>query len=406
MLTSDLARYEFVGQEVRPRYISRGDAQTYLPIAASIIDLFNANIGQTRAAIEDNLECIEREADFKIVRGLAKLVEDECVYDPIEPLNFSELRANVFGVAQRHYPLVTHTDLLHQKDRTQALDEIAHDLSIERERLEWLLFADLPNRHILKELQKPFTPESLLQRYNLAQAQALLYWAKELRITLFSDYKLVWKYVKLARLIHEMEKSPDGYVVQLAGPMSIFRQGRRYGIRMALFLPGLLLAKRFSMTAMVSIHGKNRQFVLNEQSGLHSTYRESRAPFDSSLEERFFEQFSSLPETGWTIRREDEIIDLGDTVLIPDFTFTHSDGRRASLEIVGFWTPEYLGKKIGKLSRANIPNLVIAINQAFNCSRQQLPSFGSAHVVFFKTVLKAKVVLNCLEAMELQTGVM
>ena len=29
-------------------------------------------------------------------------------------------------------------------------------------------------------------------------------------------------------------------------------------------------------------------------------------------------------------------------VMVPDFAVEHPDGRRAILETVGFWTPEYL----------------------------------------------------------------
>jgi len=37
-------------------------------------------------------------------------------------------------------------------------------------------------------------------------------------------------------------------------------------------------------------------------------------------------------------------------VFVPDFTFRHEDGTQACLEIVGFWTPEYLGPQGGRLS--------------------------------------------------------
>ncbi len=72
-------------------------------------------------------------------------------------------------------------------------------------------------------------------------------------VTLYSDFKIVWKYLKLARLIHEITQSSDGYTIRLTGPTSVFRYMQRYGIRMALFLPELLLAQRFTMEALVNV---------------------------------------------------------------------------------------------------------------------------------------------------------
>jgi predicted nuclease of restriction endonuclease-like RecB superfamily len=276
------------------------------------------------------------------------------------------------------------------------------------------LFADLPQHHVLNAVTKPFTPESLLQRYNLALAQALLYRATEMTITLKSDFKIVWKYIKLARLIHEIEKLDDGYRIRLTGPVSVFRYTQRYGIRMALFLPGLLLAKQFTMEAVTSIHDQERFFRLDEQCGLHSHYAETPEKFDSSLEETFYESFRSIekqvgqPARGrgsspynvlWKIEREADLIDLGDTVLIPDFTFIHEDGRKAMLEIVGFWTPEYIEKKLNKLSRVREANLIVALSNSLNCARVNVANLQDKKLLFFKGVLKVKDVLECLEQM-------
>jgi len=119
--------------------------------------------------------------------------------------------------------------------------------------------------------------------------------------------------------------------------------------------------------------------------------------FDSSLEESFYRKFTSLPQNDWQIERESEIIDLGDTVLIPDFTFTHTSGKKAHLELVGFWTPEYIQKKFEKLQRAKVRNLIVALGPSLNCSRESLTKLKHAHIVFFKGKIKATEVQSVLE---------
>jgi len=62
--------------------------------------------------------------------------------------------------------------------------------------------------------------------------------------------------------------------------------------------------------------------------------------------------------------REDDIFDLGPQVMIPDFAIEHPDGRRAILEIVGFWTPEYLESKISKIRQVEADNFVFGCLQS------------------------------------------
>ena len=40
----------------------------------------------------------------------------------------------------------------------------------------------------------------------------------------------------------------------------------------------------------------------------------------------------------------------GQKVFVPDFVFRHSDGRTVLIEIVGFWTPEYLQAEAGNVA--------------------------------------------------------
>jgi predicted nuclease of restriction endonuclease-like RecB superfamily len=399
MLTFDLARIEFHGNEVKPRYVSRKEAELYLPLCEEILSLFHSGIGKQRSELSHAVASLEQRGDFKIVRGLTKLVEDECVFAPAEELDYAALRAAVFRAAQRRYPLVTRTDLLHPTHRDEAVAALAAECGISREHLESRLFADLPQYHVLRAVKASFTPERLLQRYNLALAQALLYRASEMTVTLHSDFKIVWKYLKLARLIHEITQSADGYTIRLTGPASVFRYTQRYGIRMALFLPGLLLAQRFTMEALVNVNDKLRIFRLDERCGLHSHYRETPGAFDSSLEEHFYQSFLAHNDTQWTIHRESDLIDLGDTVVVPDFTFTHPDGRKAYLEIVGFWTPEYIQKKLSKLARVQETNFIVAISRTLNCSRSDLEQLRDKKAIMFKTVLKPKDVVERLETL-------
>jgi len=90
------------------------------------------------------------------------------------------------------------------------------------------------------------------------------------------------------------------------------------------------------------------------------------------------------------------IINLKDTVFIPDFAFRHTDGRTALLEIVGFWRPEYLERKFMKLRRSGRTDMVVAVSADLNVGEEDLKDVPGS-VLFFKHRLNPKEVVARLE---------
>ncbi len=67
-----------------------------------------------------------------------------------------------------------------------------------------------------------------------------------------ADARLVFHYVKLLGLIYKLEPTTRGYRLRLDGPLSIFGATRKYGLRLAKFLPGLLLTSPWKLSAQAS----------------------------------------------------------------------------------------------------------------------------------------------------------
>jgi predicted nuclease of restriction endonuclease-like RecB superfamily len=63
------------------------------------------------------------------------------------------------------------------------------------------------------------------------------------------------------------------------------------------------------------------------------------------------------------------------------------------MEIIGYWTPEYLNRKINKLKQFKKKNLILAVNSQLNCSRDDF----DAEVLLYRTGIKVKDVLAALE---------
>jgi hypothetical protein len=121
----------------------------------------------------------------------------------------------------------------------------------------------------------------------------------------------------------------------------------------------------------------------------------SKQTYDSSVEERFAKTFNAYG-SGWTLEREPEPLPVGRHVLIPDFRFTKYN-LKAYLEIVGFWTPDYLERKIAKLETVEDVDLIVAVNEKYACSRLRNLKI---QVVYYKDDVPIKPIIEHLKERE------
>jgi predicted nuclease of restriction endonuclease-like RecB superfamily len=66
------------------------------------------------------------------------------------------------------------------------------------------------------------------------------------------------------------------------------------------------------------------------------------------------------------------------------------------IEIAGFWTPEYLRRKIERLRSADLPPFVLCIDDQRACGQADLPLDLAASVVRFRRRLDAATVLRAV----------
>ena len=80
------------------------------------------------------------------------------------------------------------------------------------------------------------------------------------------------------------------------------------------------------------------------------------ASFDSSVERRLAVDIRRLA-SGWELAREDTVVRVGSRLFYPDFTLVSARGR-VLVEVVGYWTPEYLASKAEALRAVEVPMVV------------------------------------------------
>jgi len=212
------------------------------------------------------------------------------------------------------------------------------------------------------------------------------------------DLKTIIRYAKLARLLHEIIcLGPSHYLIVFSGPASILHETRRYGVNFAKFLPALLACKGWRMTATLKTPWNTSvMLTLSDKDGFTS-HLPPPDEFDSGLEESFAEKFG--PERDdWKLIREGEILHNLQKTFVPDFTFRHADGTQVLLEIIGFWTPEYLAHRLETLKQFQHKKILIALPEH---SLREGARIGK-NVLVYKTTLKLSYLMEALE--RIRTG--
>ncbi|MBD2256140.1 DUF790 family protein [Pseudanabaena sp. FACHB-2040] len=404
-LPADLLIHRYQGDSIQPRRLELNAANG--SIATDLIDLFQAHVSQTQGDLNRQLQELEGEdTNYRIKRGLAHLLKTHfCTLDIVSPLEPEILRQRVFALATQTAPSLQATE--------KHLDILAQGLSQELERevtvahLRQGLYADLQENRMLTEFEAP-TPEVLIHRYNLSQVQGVFYRASQVVLNLHrndpGEYKLMFKYLKLFRLMAYIEGDADqGFTVTIDGPTSLFKPSTRYGLDIAKLIPALLHVTRWSLTA--TLHWKDsysnqlreKTFTLDSTCGLVSHYPPGK-PYDSMVEESFAKRWP-VSKTEWRLEREVDLVPIPGSVMIPDFRLVHPDGREYLLEIVGYWRPEYLRKKFAQVQKAERNNLILAVSERLNLEKagvslNQIP----VKIVWFKEKLQPRAVLEVLDA--------
>lgn len=392
-----------------PRYADPGD-EKHRGLAEVLIQLYQEHLGRKRGELDEGREALETHQTFKLVRGLAELLDRRCEFEAPGPMTRNSpidispqaLRGHLF---RRGY-------VTSPEERKRALEEAARELGLEVEGIESLFWADLEEEQLLQRFDPPSPPE-LLREYNLALTQTLLFDATELEVVVRGNFQEIFRRIKRLGLMYELEAVNESHVkIKVSGPASILGQTTRYGTSFAKLLPAIIRAEEWSIRAKIKIPALAQaryEFTLDSaKRGLLATEQEaeeetSLLDFDSKVERDFAGRIRHImPE--WEIKREPTALKAGRYAFIPDFGFfLRRPGQREPvarlyLEIVGFWTEDYLKRKISKLREvsAEVP-LMIAVDRSLNCSALDFRVTSMREVFFYEGTLPLEPVIARLQ---------
>ena len=246
----------------------------------------------------------------------------------------------------------------------------------------------------------------LVKFYNRSLTQTLLFDALSLEFTISGNYQEIFRTIKYLGLMYEIqpESNPESesVTIRVTGPASLFRKTKKYGTSLAKLLPKIMRAPSWKLKAQIEteVAGEPRIYIFELSASKKEFFPDvtdvQEEHFDSAVEKNFLRRFSSIRKD-WIIKREPTVLKAGPSAMIPDFSLERR-GKKCYIEIVGFWTPEYLEKKSEKVKALN-EEIILCVSKELQCTKRDFQKKG-VDVIFYHKEVPLKPILERIRKME------
>ncbi len=474
MLTLQLLRVRTRNGAIFPLFCIKDEE---IELAKKIIQEFEYTWKnkEKKAVLEDRIAAIEESdvgGDYKLVRGFYALLERRCTFKSRDsnsdndgrtsssiitstiPINDPpRIRKALFEESSKRGFALT------ELERREIADSVASKLNLSsHEAVLKAMWSDLDDNLLLDHFDA-VDPETLVGWYNLSLMQTLLFNCTKLDFYISGglNWKRVLRSVKRLGLMYHLQQpqqqqQENRIICSLEGPLSLFKLTDRYGTLLAKLLPSIIFSSgnrrensrgggggggEWHIDAWIvrkTMDGRKiYEFKISKDEipelltdpylffspvstaggEVLGSFPYNDFNFDSAVEEKFARRFEQA-ETGWRLTREpDPLVLSNGGAFIPDFVFEKYD-KKIYLEIVGFWTKEYLERKLQKLADIFISAdskkknnnkadlLFIAVNEDFACSKSSFSSIiPKEQLIFYKNdTVPVKPILDYLKSID------
>lgn len=343
--------------------------------------------GRTRGELIAALN--EADVDEGLQRGLraaCKLILDQCDFELRDDVDPGDLRARLFSAAAAARAAGTFV-------RDDLVTATAADVGLDVPTFEAMLYADLDEARLVDATAlRTMTPTALVQRWDLAEVQALLLRAVAVRIDVDArpaELRGLLRALKLHQLLFEPVPTDDrGLALLVDGPAALFSQSLRYGLKLALLVPRVMACRTWRLEAMVQLRkgAAPARFV---HAGRAADDDDDVGPVPPPLVQGLLDELPAhLP--GATVTENSALVAVaGVGACVPDVCVTMPDGRRCLVEVLGFWSREAVWKRVALAEAGLATPVVFCVSERLRVSEAALDSAHGA-LLTFKGALSAK----------------
>ncbi len=327
--------------KIFPKFAGENEAE----LAHKVIGLFEESKGSKYSHIKDKLKELENARNYKKVRAFARILERKCNFDVISDLDPPKVRKYLFARG-----FVTT-----RSQREEILEKAATQFNTSARNIDMAMFADRDEEQVLRNVEE-VDPQHLVKEYNLSLLQTSVFDSLKLSFWTSTQHQEIFRKIKQLGLMYDIEDSE----VHITGAASIIKMTKKYGTAMAKLIPTIVKAEEWKISAEILDDYTDKIFRMEVDHSQDDLFPEVDVPvsYDSSLEEEFSRKIKSI-KPDLEVYREPRVFRSGKYAFIPDFVIKKGE-KEVYIEIAGFWTSDYVKKKMQKVREADVPLILIA----------------------------------------------
>ena len=265
------------------------------------------------------------------------------------------------------------------RERTTRVRVAAEQLVVSDADLEQLMWADLwDERTISLPLGRP-SELALAAAANLAIIQRCLLRCHELRLRVPEGSRAFVRGAIRRGLIASAHASGGMVEVVISGPLALFHRTALYGRALGSLVPALAACESFELIARCDLRGPT---VVRVAPPIVLPRYDAGGGAQRAVEQRLAGELAKhAPQ--WTVERELPPIAVAGSFAFPDLVLERDDARWA-VEIVGFWTPSHLARKLELYAAADV-RVIFCVDASRAADDMQWPA-GAQVVPFTRHV--------------------
>ncbi|RPH38273.1 DUF790 family protein [bacterium] len=211
-----------------------------------------------------------------------------------------------------------------------------------------------------------------------------------------SPYVSIFWLLKREGLMYDGVRSGSAANLSIAGPYALFERTTAYGNRLFDFCRSLFSLRGAEWTATIDVmtqaaDGAAQVATIPLAASMRRLFvRQTEEPATGTTrsgdEEAFRKYFDKL-STGWSLSYEGALVPIDEPessvhrFMVPDFVARHeASGKEVLIEIVGYWRPEYLQRKLNKITLVENRTIILLVNRRLLLGQQEAAALKEAGV--------------------------
>jgi hypothetical protein len=280
-------------------------------------------------------------------------------------------RARNAKAARAARSLVLGRPVLTAADREARIAFAAQELAVTCAAVEKLLWSDLPRE---RPVELPHGRPSELEvaaAANVHLLQRAMMRAQTVKLRVWGNAGLLIHTAAARGLLTTISRGARGEtVLDIVGPLGLFHRTAVYGRTLAGLVPLLAGCDRFELELLS--RGRDQLYTVEVASPVLLPSVPVRMSLPDYELVRLTKELARVARDITVTSRPPPIV-AGASLVCPDAVLEFA-GRATYVELIGFWTNEFLQNKLELYRRAGIDDVVFCVDESRGCTKDELPA--------------------------------